>query len=255
MTSLILTQPNYLPWRGLIDHLILADKICIYDSIPLPRASGGRSKGFSTRVQVLNKGIKSWLTIPVPSVNVSRGEKIQNISISSEYWPTKHLKTLQNAYSKQVGYKEVSKTILEPLLGNLSKDIQLNNFLTHSMRLLLSSFGVREKAFLYSSKDAPNCDSMNKTMKLINHCKYFECDTYISGLGALNYIDHDLFESHSIDVFYMDYKFEHYPQTGLDLFDPYVTSLDYLCNRGIPKDYAPKSRVTHWRDMISMQDS
>ena len=114
---------------------------------------------------------------------------------------------------------------------------------------------MKEKTFLYSSIDTPKCDSTDKTMKLINHCKYFECDTYISGLGALNYIDHDLFESHSIDIFYMDYKFEHYPQPGLELFDPYVTSLDYLCNLGIPKDYEPKSKLIHWRDMLSRQSS
>ena len=250
MTSLILTQPNYLPWRGLIDHLGIADRICIYDSIPLPRASGGRSKGFSTRVQILNNGVKSWLTIPVSSSHLSNGTKINNIDITSEYWPKKHLKTLYNSYCKTKSYEQVNKSVIEPLFSTLEGDINLNKFLTQSMRLLLQSFGYHEKHFFSSSADVPCCDNLEKTSKLIHHCKHFECDTYISGLGALNYIDHDKFVANSIEVFYMDYSFNAYAQSGLSLFDPYVTSLDYLCNSGMPKSYVPKSSIINWRDAL-----
>lgn len=251
MTSLILTQPNYLPWRGLIDHLIIADRICIYDSIPLPRASGGKSRGFSTRVQILNKGVKSWLTIPVPSLYLSNATKIDDISITTEHWTKKHLKTLHNAYCKTEGFRLIEESIMKPLLSTLGDEINLNKFLTKSMRLILKSFGYQDKKFSSSSAEISICDDIDKTTKLIRHCKHFECDTYISGLGALNYIDHELFTKNSIEVFYMDYDFDSYKQPGLSSFDPYVTSLDFLCNNGIPELYKPKSRLINWRDAIA----
>ena len=48
---------------------------------------------------------------------------------------------------------------------------------------------------------------------------------YISGHGALNYLDHDLFEQAGIKVAYMDYMLTEYPQ-NYGKFNPYVSGLD-----------------------------
>ena len=76
-------------------------------------------------------------------------------------------------------------------------------------------------------------------------------DVNLLGLQFNYNIDHSEFESNSIEVFYMDYNFSTYTQPGLSCFDPYVTSLDYLCNTGMPESYVPKSSIINWRDALT----
>lgn len=250
MKSLVLTQPTYLPWLGMIDQLDFADVVCIYDSIPLPRTSGGRSRGFSTRVQILNGNNKSWLTIPIPKQTISQSTNISNINISSENWMKKHRKTIRHSYSHCKNYKEIDEKVLAPLFDTTHENINLNEFLLDGMTRILKCFNIK-KEFHSSTNNIGTIQSNEKTEKLVRHCKHYGCDTYISGLGALSYINHDLFVANKIDVYYMDYTITPYEQGKEIDFDPYVTSIDYLVRKTEDSVHVNKSSLIHWSMMVS----
>ena len=58
---------------------------------------------------------------------------------------------------------------------------------------------------------------------------------YITGHGAKNYLDHELFESKAIGVEYIDYVHCKYPLIHSD-FTPFVSIIDVIANVG---DKAP----------------
>ena len=56
-------------------------------------------------------------------------------------------------------------------------------------------------------------------------------DVYITGLGALNYLDHGIFEARGINILYMNYRKKPYAQLHGE-FTPYVSILDLIANKG-----------------------
>jgi hypothetical protein len=75
-------------------------------------------------------------------------------------------------------------------------------------------------------------------------------DVYITGHGAKDYLDHELFERNSIRVEYMDYQRTPYPQLHGE-FDPHVTILDLIANLGrAGRDYI-HSPTKYWKEFVS----
>ena len=56
---------------------------------------------------------------------------------------------------------------------------------------------------------------------------------YLTGLGAMNYIDYDLFEAAGVRIHYMDYDLTAYSQLHGD-FNPFVSAIDLLFNPTAP---------------------
>jgi hypothetical protein len=81
-------------------------------------------------------------------------------------------------------------------------------------------------------------------------CRHFGAKTYITGHGAKNYLEHELFERNGIDVEYMDYQCVAYPQLHGE-FIPYVTGLDVIanCGRSGAKFISPLTK--NWRKFIN----
>ena len=73
--------------------------------------------------------------------------------------------------------------------------------------------------------------------------------TYITGHGAMHYLDHGLLEESNISVKYMDYRKIEYPQLHGE-FTPYVSSLDLIANCGpAGKEYIC-SEAIEWREFV-----
>ena len=78
-------------------------------------------------------------------------------------------------------------------------------------------------------------------------------DRYVTGMGALNYLNHAAMERAGIEVCYMDYRKREYPQK-IPPFTPYVTVLDLVANCGRDGKFFVDSGVTHWRQTLAARD-
>lgn len=74
-------------------------------------------------------------------------------------------------------------------------------------------------------------------------------DTYITGHGASNYLDHRAFERAGISVQYMQYRCKPYPQVHGD-FTPYVSSLDLVANCGRDGARFLQSTTVEWKEFV-----
>jgi hypothetical protein len=72
---------------------------------------------------------------------------------------------------------------------------------------------------------------------------------YITGLGARNYLDHQIFEEAGVRVEYMDYQKIPYNQLHGD-FTPYVSILDLIANRGKGGVEVIQSGTIYWKDYL-----
>jgi hypothetical protein len=72
---------------------------------------------------------------------------------------------------------------------------------------------------------------------------------YITGHGAKNYLEHDLFEEAGVSVEYLDYEKMPYPQLHGD-FTPFVSSLDLIANVGRAGVDCIRSGTVPWRQFL-----
>ena len=59
MKKIIITQSNYIPWKGYFDSINIADKFIIYDDMQYTR------RDWRNRNQIKTQNGLQWLTIPV----------------------------------------------------------------------------------------------------------------------------------------------------------------------------------------------
>jgi hypothetical protein len=234
--NIVISQPMFLPWIGMFEQLNLCDIFVHYDDVQFPQ---GRS--FINRVQIKTKDGIKWLTVPIDKKK--SGKSINSTYISyNENWKIKHLNIINQSYTKTKYLNEVMDLVEKIYKENFETISDLN---IYAMETILKYFHIKKE--IYKSSDI-KIDAKS-SMKLLEICKYFNADSYITGLGALNYIDYKLFEDNNIKINYMDYKKTPYTQLHGE-FTPYVTILDLIANEGSKGKDIINSNAIYWKDFI-----
>jgi hypothetical protein len=241
--SLVLSQPMLLPWLGMFEQVALADLFVFHDDIPLPR-SHGKGKSFQTRVQIKTQGGWEWLSLPVDRKNISGELMINEAKFPDQSWRKEHLKLLRNAYRTAPFFQPIFEEIVEPLYA-FETDF-VGEFCIESMTRLFRHFGLRAEIDRTSRLELPR--DLVASPRVLENCKRFGADRYLTGLGALEYIDYDLFEAAGVQIHYMEYAKKPYPQIHGE-FNPYVSALDLLFNVGADFQRYFASTARYWKEM------
>lgn len=225
----------FLPWIGLFEQIRLADVFMHYDDVQLPQ---GRS--FINRVQIKTQSGQFWLTAPLDRKR--SGRLINEVLLArDEDWRARHVETIRHAYS-QCPHVDDMMALVTAVYDNPTDS--LAEFNIAAIQTLSSWFGL-SPTFLKSSDSGVDGKS---TRRLIDLCRLVDADVYVTGLGALLYLDHELFESRGIAVRYMDYEKRPYPQRHGD-FIPFVSILDAIANCGEQAKALICSESVDWRDV------
>ena len=232
--TLVVSQPMFLPWIGLFEQIKLADVFVHYDDVQLPQ---GRS--FISRVQIKSANGIFWLTVPID--HTRSGKQINETIIFHEQdWQSKHLKSLRHAYAGAPHYQSMM-ALAEKLYDGPSN--RLADFNVNATEAIAAQLGLTPAFFRSSSLAVPGASSE----RLVNICQAMNCDVYVTGHGALNYLDHEHFERKGITVRYMDYQKTPYQQLHGE-FTPYVSILDAIANCGDGARDLICSDAVYWRD-------
>lgn len=235
--NIVISQPMYFPWVGLLEQIKLADIFVFYDDVQF-------AKGFFNRVQIKTlSGIK-WLTVPKKEYH--RGQLINEVKLNDgKDWQQQQYDILKQAYSKaphRDQMLELFKNVLSKPFNSIAElsrlsIIELANYfdLTHTRTFCNSS-----------SLGIPGSSSQ----RLHDIVRHFGADTYITGQGARNYLDHKLFEDSGVSVKYMQYDCISYPQQHGD-FTPYVTALDLIANFGVKGSKVIRSQAINWENYVN----
>ena len=219
MKNVVITQSNYIPWKGYFDSIAIADVFVIYDDMQYTRRDWRNRNLIKTE-----QGLK-WLTIPV-EVKGKYFQKINETFISNKSWNKSHLGILKQHYKNAFAYKEVIGWI-EDIYGNCTFDLlsEVNQYFIEKINQFLGIATEirRSESFVLAEE---------KTQRLVNICSDLKGTDYYSGPAAKSYMNEQLFTKNSINVHYFDYTgYNEYHQ----LYPPFehgVSILDLIFNEG-----------------------
>ena len=232
--TLVVSQPMFLPWVGLFEQVRLADVFIHYDDVQLPQ---GRS--FMSRVQIKSANGVSWLTIPIDHAKSGRLLN-EVVLVDSEAWRDKHLRTIRHAYARRPHFNLMFE-LVEKIYSQTTD--RLAEFNINSIEQIAQWLGLAPR-FLRSSN--MNIEGAS-TERLVALCEVTDCHVYVTGHGALIYLNHPQFEDKNISVRYMDYRKVPYNQGHGD-FTPFVSILDAIANCGERARDLLCSEAVYWRD-------
>jgi hypothetical protein len=237
--NLVISQSMFFPWVGLLEQVSLADIYVYYDDVPFSKGS------FTNRVQLKTENGPAWLTVPLSGLK--SGQNIDSVAIPEKAkWMPRHLGLLKTSLGKCSYYNDALSLYHEvvdrnhPTIGSLAR---------HSLMVMCDYFGLTpETKFVTSTElQVPG----NSTDRVLEIAKKLKATTYITGHGARNYLEHELFDQNQIEVRYMDYRCCPYPQRHGD-FTPYVSGLDLVASCGQAGREVISPQTVHWKEFVEV---
>lgn len=219
MKKTIITQSNYVPWKGYFDSIKLADEVILLDDVQYTKRDWRNRNIIKTPNGLL------WLSIPVKS----KGEFFQTINqtlISDLDWNKRHWKTIRMSYAKAPYFNDY-KDFFEDLYLNCN-ETYLSQVNYRFICGILEILDIKTKITLSSDFDLVK----GRSERLLDLCLRTGTTEYLSGPAAKDYLDVSIFENNSIKVNFLDYSnYKEYPQ----LYPPYESSvsvIDLIMNTG-----------------------
>ena len=217
--SILITQSNYIPWKGYFDNINSVDEFVVYDDMQYTK------RDWRNRNQIKTPQGLFWLTIPV-EVKGKFYQKINETFVSDKKWGEKHWKTIVANYTKTPYFKQY-KDIFEDLYHNERLD-NITTINISFIKAINSILNINTK--IIDSREFVLVEG--KTERLVGICKKCNATNYYTGPAAKEYMDEGLFSKENINVHYFDYNnYPVYPQLNSD-FSHYVSILDLIFNTG-----------------------
>ena len=213
-------KPAYLPWLGYFDKIINSDIFIYFNSVQFEKNS------FINRNKIKTPNGESWLTIPVKTKDYKE-KNISQLEIDySRNWINSHLKTIESCYKKSVNYNKV----FEVYKLSLEKEhVLLSDLCYEQLLCFLELLNVKDKIIIKSS-------SLNlqekKSDLVLEICKHFKANTYLSGKFGSDYLLTDTFTENNIEIKFQDFISPTYNQLW-GSFIPNLGVIDYLMNNNI----------------------
>jgi len=180
--------------------------------------------GWRNRNRVKTVTGVQWLTVPVRHGGLGR-QRILDVEIDSRApWQRKHAATLWQAYAAApfaaAHLPELEALLERPWLRLVDLDLAV-------VDLLAQWLGLRPRIERSSELAIPG----ERSERLVNICRHFGANVYLSGDAAQDYLDVALFERSGIDVQWQRFAHPVYPQLH-GPFVPYLSAIDLVLNCG-----------------------
>lgn len=215
-------QPNFLPWLGFFDKLARSDVFVLLDSVQFPKKGGS----WTNRVQILVGGSAHWMTVPiVRSYHGTRAILDMRIDETTN-WRGHHLAVLRHIYERAEHFHDVFP-LIESIIGQQTDLLAEYNI--QGIFALCEAIGIRGRSLCRSS-ELKVCG--NSTDLLINITKAIGGNAYVTGGGAVDYLDVSRFAQTGIELVHQDFRHPAYPQLGAEAFVPGLSIVDALMNCG-----------------------
>lgn len=219
MKKVLITQSNYIPWKGYFDSINTVDEFVVYDDMQYTK------RDWRNRNQIKTPQGLFWLTVPV-DVKGKFFQKINETQVSEKNWGQKHWKTIVANYSNAPYFKE-----FKDMFETLYRDDTLTNITDINLSFIKAINDVLDiKTKITDSREFDIIDG--KTERLVDICKKCNATDYYSGPAAKNYLEEQLFIDSNITLHYFDYS--NYPVYNqlFGEYSHYVSILDLIFNTG-----------------------
>lgn len=217
--KVLITQSNYIPWKGYFDSIAMVDCFVVYDDMQYTK------RDWRNRNKIVTPNGLKWLSIPV-EVKGKFFQKINETVIADKNWNKSHWSVIKQNYQKSAHFNEM-KDWVEPLFLKCNYKY-LTEINLHFIRGVMSFLNI-DTSIKYSSEFNLNED---RTQRLVDISKSLGAKEYYSGPAAKNYMDESFFTKENISVNYFNYdNYKKYNQLSEE-FEHGVTIFDLIFNEG-----------------------
>jgi len=234
--TVVILQPQFFPWRGVFEQIRLADEFVHLDDAQFQKG------GFTSRVQLKTANGPLWLTVPV-----LRDGKLPAIAdVEVDYtsdWREKHLRTLAMSYAR-APFVATARKIVSDVYAERPRTIAELDIA--ALERCCAELGLNPT---FSRSSATPVEGA-KTDRLAALLVPRGATTYVSGSGALDYLDEPRLTAAGVEVRIMRYKRRPYPQLH-GAFVPHVSVRDLIGNGGPAAAAALESPSIPWREAVA----
>jgi len=233
--TVVVLQPQFFPWRGVFEQIRLADEFVHLDDAQFQKG------GFTNRVQLKTASGPLWLTVPV----LRHGKLPRIAEVEIDYksdWRAKHLRTFAMSYAR-APFNSRAQAIMSDVYAERPRTIAELDIT--ALERCCAELGLRP-AFTRAS--ATPVDGA-KTDRLVALLVPRGTTRYVTGRGALDYLNEPQLAAAGIEVRVMEYTRRPYPQLH-GTFDPHVSILDTIANLGPAAATALDSPAIAWCDAV-----
>jgi WbqC-like protein len=223
--TVVITQSNYLPWRGYFELLRSADEVVLLDSVQYTRRDWRNRNRIKT-----SQGLQ-WLSIPV-EVKGRYSQPIDETRIADTRWCRNHIRAIETAYRNAAHYQDVAPWLFR-LLESVADEPLLARVNERTIRAICDRLAIATAIRRCTDLVArEQLAAMGATERLVAIANVVGADSYLTGPAARDYLDVDLFRAAGIEVQWMSYE-AHAPYPQLwGGFEPRVSIVDLLLNTG-----------------------
>ncbi len=209
-------QPAYLPWLGYFEKIQRSDIFIYLDTVQFEKNS------FINRNKIKTPQGGQWLTIPVKIKGHTNATLIDTEVDDAQPWRTKQLKSIEMNYRKAPNFAECYPKLVALLSIPVTN---LAELCWQQLKFWLAEFEIDTKLIRSSDLSITS----KKSDLVLDLCKHFNADHYLSGALGRDYLDENDFTATGITVEYQDFSHPIYPQRWGD-FTPYMCIIDYWMN-------------------------
>lgn len=211
-------QPQYLPWIGYFHKIAHSDVFVFLDNVQY------KKREFQNRNKIRAKEGSLWLTVPVITKE-KYTQKINDVLIDkTSHWQKKHWQSIEMCYSKAKYFKEHYDFFKDTYEKDWDKLIDIN---MHVIKYILNCLEINIPVYLETDLNIEG----EKTTRIINICKKLNASTYLSGVGAKDYLIEEEFVKAGIKLIYQEFKHPEYTQVYPG-FESHLSFIDLLFNCG-----------------------
>jgi hypothetical protein len=210
-------QPHYFPWIGLIHKIAQSDVFIHLDDVQFEK------RGFQNRTRYSTGAGLKFLTVPVFQKGLyADAREIRDMRISEPATLIKHWRALQHRYAKSPGWALVAEH-LEALLT--APHERLIDLCLASTMLTLKLFEVTHVRFEMASTYEL---TTKKADRIIDLTEKSGGTHYLSGTGARDYLEEDLFTQRGFALAFQQFEHPDYTQRTQHPFEKAAFALEWL---------------------------
>lgn len=219
----VIHQPDFMPYMGFFDRLLKADIYVVLDNVQYVR---GSSDHWTNRDQIKTKNGATWITVNVKKAH--RETNICDIYLAEEHgWRDRCRNMFRENYSKAPYYGEINPYIEEMLNFDCERLMDFNLNVIRKVNELLDI----DVEIVLASDLKPEGHSNEL---LVNIMKKLGQTRYLSGTGARDYYEEEIYVENGIEIVWQEFEHPVYPQQHGE-FIPYLSIIDLLYNCGIER--------------------
>jgi len=219
--TVVIHQPDFLPWLGFFHRLLRADLYIALDHVQFVT---GTSRSWTHRDRIKTAAGPRWLSLSLQKAPL--GTPIREMLLSPDHaWRIDNLNLVRESYRGAPYFSEIFPR-LERLYA--SDHSRLVDMTLDSIALLCDLLDIRVEGSL-SSEMSPIGTSNEMLADLLRRAG---ATHYLSGVGAREYFDPLPFARAGIELIWQEFAHPVYPQLHGD-FVPMLSAVDMLFNCGI----------------------